>query len=649
MRQNWGGVMNKRLRTLIIMLGDIIMINFAFLFSIFLHDEGTYRFAMIANYSYIFIAVTFMKIFIFNRFSLYSSLWEYASIEELMKIVMAVLVGNVFGIIYITITDLRLYPGIYVVSIIFEIVMIGGNRFSYRVIRRLKQSKSLFRQNDDQHVLIIGSGSTASLIATEIKSHSFKYGHLIGFISDDASKLGQSIAGTKVVGTRHDIVSISIRHKVTDIILAIPTASKDTNRQIIADCKRTGAKVKIVPGIVEVIDGQVSMNAIRNVEIEDLLGRDTVDLNIEEISSYIEGRTILVTGGGGSIGSELCRQIAKFKPSKLIVLDVYENNAYDIQNELSRDYGNQLDLEVLIASVRDRNNIFRIMNEYKPQVVFHAAAHKHVPLMEKSPKEAVKNNVIGTLNMVEAAHENNVDRFVMISTDKAVNPTSVMGATKRLCELIIQSIAKQSRTKFVGVRFGNVLGSNGSVIPLFKKQIELGGPVTVTHRDIIRYFMTIQEASQLVIEAGGMANGGELFILDMGEPVRIYDLAEDLIRLSGLKPNIDIDIQITGLRPGEKLYEELLMSEEGIQNTRHEKIFIGMPSDVSYKIVKANVEKLEEMLIKATNDEIKERLSVLVPTYKPFGQSEIKVSYTVETPALVSEHRNLITANNLLK
>ena len=343
---------------------------------------------------------------------------------------------------------------------------------------------------------------------------------------------------------------------------------------------------------MEVIDGQVSMNAIRNVEIEDLLGRDTIDLNIDEISSYIEGRTILVTGGGGSIGSELCRQIAKFKPSKLIILDIYENNAYDIQNELFRLYGNKLDLEVLIASVRDRSSIFRIISEHKPQVIFHAAAHKHVPLMEKSPKEAVKNNIIGTLNMIEAAHDNNVDRFVMISTDKAVNPTSVMGATKRLCEMLIQSISKQSHTKFVGVRFGNVLGSNGSVIPLFKKQIEFGGPVTITHRDIIRYFMTIQEASQLVIEAGGMANGGELFILDMGEPVRIYDLAEDLIRLSGLKPHVDIDIQITGLRPGEKLFEELLMSEEGIQNTRHEKIFVGTPSDLSFKMVKANVEKI---------------------------------------------------------
>ena len=641
--------MSKKLRTLIIIIGDIFMINFALLFSIYLHNEGTLNLAMIETYAYIFIAITCMKIFVFKWFSLYSSLWAYASIEELMKIVMAVFVGNFLSIIYITVTDFRLFSGVYVISIIFEIALIGGNRFSYRVMRRIKQSKSLFRQNDDQHVLIIGCGSTASLIATEIKTHPSKYGHLVGYISDDSSKYCQLIAGVKVVGNRYDIVSLSQKHNITEIILAIPTASKDTQRQILAECKRTGAKVKIIPGIMEVIDGQVSMNAIRNVEIEDLLGRDPVDLNIVEISSYIEGRAILVTGGGGSIGSELCRQIAKFNPSKLIILDVYENNAYDIQNELYRTYGEQLDLEVLIASVRDRNSIFRIMNEYKPQVVFHAAAHKHVPLMEKSPKEAVKNNIIGTLNMVEAAHENNVDRFVMISTDKAVNPTSVMGATKRLCEMLVQSISKQSHTKFVGVRFGNVLGSNGSVIPLFKKQIECGGPVTITHRDIIRYFMTITEASQLVIEAGGMANGGELFILDMGEPVRIYDLAEDLIRLSGLKPHVDISIQITGLRPGEKLYEELLMTEEGIQNTRHEKIFVGKPSDLSFKMVKSNVEKLEEMLNTASDDEIKERLSVLVPTYKPLGQHEVKVNYGVETLTLAPENISMITANNLLK
>jgi FlaA1/EpsC-like NDP-sugar epimerase len=374
--------------------------------------------------------------------------------------------------------------------------------------------------------------------------------------------------------------------------------------------------VRIIPGIREMIDGQVSLNKIRDVEIDDLLGRDTVNLNVREVIGYIEGKIIMVTGGGGSIGSELCRQIARFNPGKLIILDNYENSAYEIQNELINDYENKLNLDVIIASVRDRDDIFAIVETFHPDVIFHAAAHKHVPLMERSPNEAIKNNVFGTRNVAEAAHEYGVDRFVMVSTDKAVNPTNIMGASKRICEMIVQGLAQQSKTKFTAVRFGNVLGSNGSVVPLFKKQIREGGPVTVTHKEIIRYFMTIPEAAQLVIQSGAIARGGEIFVLDMGQPVRIYDLAVDLIKLSGLKLNEDIEIEIIGLRPGEKLYEELLMDEEGLSETRYEKIRVGRPGEIDYLKLKKTLDELIPILKFSAKNNIVDRVKDIVPTYK---------------------------------
>ncbi|HAS72738.1 MAG TPA: nucleoside-diphosphate sugar epimerase [Clostridiales bacterium UBA8960] len=639
--------MKKVYRKAAVAFWDVILVNLALVLAIFIHNEGRIDIGRLGEYAYLLVAITGIKMIVFKRFQLYSSLWEYASIEELMKVVGAVFVGNVIGVVYSTLTTFDIFFGIYLVSFVFEIALIGGNRFSYRILRRIKQSKSLVRQDDHDNVLIIGCGSTASLIATEIKSNPRQYGHLIGYISDDSTKYGQTIAGVKVLGNRYDILSIAKRHHINEIIVAMTSSSKELTKELLDECKRTGAKVKIMPGITEVIDGKVGMNNIRNVEIEDLLGRDPVNLNNSEIASYIEGKTVMVTGGGGSIGSELCRQIAKFSPSKLIILDIYENNAYDIQNELSREYKDHFKLEVLIASVRDRKAIFRIFEAHKPHVVFHAAAHKHVPLMERSPKEAIKNNVFGTLNVVEASNESQVERFVLISTDKAVNPTNVMGASKRLCEMIVQSMAAQSKTKFVGVRFGNVLGSNGSVIPLFKKQIEEGGPVTVTHKDIIRYFMTIPEASQLVIQAGGMAKGGELFILNMGDPVRIYDLAEDLIRLSGLKPHEDIEILVTGLRPGEKLYEELLMAEEGMQNTNHEKIFIGSPSDINFKILRANLEKMMDLIPLATDEEVKERLTVLVPTYSRLDAPSVKTVQSSEDVIKFKEQKRFIDAQSV--
>ena len=380
-----------------------------------------------------------------------------------------------------------------------------------------------------------------------------------------------------------------------------------------------------MPGVAEMIDGKFHINKIRDVDVEDLLGRESIKLDHEGIADYLEGKVVLVTGGGGSIGSELCRQIAKFDPQKLIIFDIYENNAYEIQNELKRNYP-KLDLITLIGSVRDKARLKKVYTNYNPQVVFHAAAHKHVPLMEDSPSEAIKNNVVGTFNVAKLASEHNVERFVLISTDKAVNPTNVMGATKRMCEMIIQSIDKISKTEFVAVRFGNVLGSNGSVVPLFKRQIASGGPVTLTHKDITRYFMTIPEAAQLVLQAGAYAEGGEIFVLDMGEPVKIYELAENLIKLSGFEPHKDIKIEVTGLRPGEKLYEELLMNEEGLTETRHKKIFIGKPGEFELGDVERKINELLSIAINGSEEKLREKLKEYVTTYKEPEEVNSKVS-----------------------
>lgn len=599
-----------------LLLVDIITINLALFTALYIHFEGQIPSNMMTMYYQSSIILTAAKLLIYRSLGLYDSIWEYASIEELIKVVLVCSLANVIGIVYLLTIGLRMYFGIFIVAFIFEVTLVGYTRFSFRVFRKLRNNGPLTKRNYLKNVLILGCGATGSLIAAEIKNHPGTYGRVIGFIDNDNSKYKKVIGGIKVLGNCNDIFSACSRYSIDEIIIAMPTVDVADMKNILTECKRTEAKVSIMPGVREMIDGHVSMSKIRDVEIEDLLGRKPIDLNIPEISQYIKGRTVMVTGGGGSIGSELCRQIAGLGPSKLIVLDIYENNAYDIQNELRRKYGNRLKLDVIIASVRDRKNIFNIISNELPDVIFHAAAHKHVPLMERSPKEAIKNNVFGTMNVAEAANQYNVERFVMISTDKAVNPTNIMGASKRMCELIIQGLAKQSRTNFVAVRFGNVLGSNGSVVPLFKKQIKEGGPVTVTHKDIERYFMTIPEAVQLVIQAGAIANGGEVFVLDMGEPVRIYDLAYDLIKLSGLKLNEDIEIKITGLRPGEKLYEELLMEDEGLETTGYEKIHIGQPSNLDYSILKKSFKKLEEVISYGTDGELIEIVQRMIPTYK---------------------------------
>ena len=437
--------------------------------------------------------------------------------------------------------------------------------------------------------------------------------HLACVIDDTSSKFGKRLCGVPIVGNRNDIPAMVEKYKISKIIYAIPSAPAAVRKEILDICTTTGCEVQMLPGIFQMVNGEVSVSKLRKVDPQDLLGRDPIKVNLDEIMGYISGKTVMVTGGGGSIGSELCRQIARAKPKQLIIFDIYENNAYEIQMELKRNHP-ELNLEVLIGSVRNTNRLDYVLGKYQPELVFHAAAHKHVPLMEDSPNEAIKNNVFGTYKMAKAAAKYGVKRFVLISTDKAVNPTNIMGASKRLCEMVVQMMNRESETEFVAVRFGNVLGSNGSVIPLFKKQIEAGGPVTVTHPDIIRYFMTIPEAVSLVLQAGYYAKGGEIFVLDMGEPVKIDTMARNLIRLSGYEPDVDIKVQYTGLRPGEKLYEELLMKEEGMQDTANKLIHIGKPIEMDDEQFKEQLDRLE----KACKEEVtnmKDIVSEIVPTY----------------------------------
>jgi FlaA1/EpsC-like NDP-sugar epimerase len=465
--------------------------------------------------------------------------------------------------------------------------------------------------------MLIGAGEAGSVLMREIAdSRYLDNSKVVAIIDDDPKKVGKFIRGVKVVGNRNNIKEYARYYDVDEIIFAIPSASTKTKREILNICKETSCNLKIVPGVYQMMDGEVNVSDIRNVDVTDLLGRDPIKVDLESIMGYISGKTVLVTGGGGSIGSELCRQLVKHGLERLIIFDIYENNAYDIQQELRRDYP-QADVVTLIGSVRNESRLEWVFDTYKPDIVYHAAAHKHVPLMEDSPNEAVKNNVIGTLNVARMADKYHVKRFVMISTDKAVNPTNVMGATKRICEMIIQYYNEISATEFVAVRFGNVLGSNGSVIPLFKKQIAEGGPVTVTHPDIIRYFMTIPEAVSLVIQAGAYAKGGEIFILDMGEPVKIDDLAKNLIRLSGYTLGVDMEIKYTGLRPGEKLYEELLMDEEGLQDTANKLIHIGKPIEFDKDGFEEKLEKIKEVAYSESQADVRKYIKELVPTYRP--------------------------------
>jgi len=601
-------------RKTILFFMDVLLINISAAAALFIRFD----FDISSTYTYItptnVIIYTAVVTATFYLFSAYKSLWRYASIEEMIAMVAASITAMLVIFVGFDRHMPQLPNGFYVINALGLMFFSGGARFAYRAVRRIK-NKIFFRRAKTR-VLIIGAGKAGFLVTRELFMNPEMDKLAVGIIDDDPEKHGRKMLGVPVLGGREDIARITEKLEVDEILIAMPSVSKQELRKLIDICKETRCRLKTLPGVYELIGGHVDIKQIKDVEIEDLLGRDPVKVDIEKMAGYLTGKTVLVTGGGGSIGSELCRQIAPFGPSRLIILDVYENNAYEIQQELTRQHGNRLNLETIIASVRDENRVRSLFAEYRPEVVFHAAAHKHVPLMEKSPLEAVKNNIFGTLNVAKAADEYGVQKFVLISTDKAVNPTNIMGASKRVCEMIVQSLGRKSSTEFVGVRFGNVLGSNGSVIPLFKKQIAEGGPVTVTHPDIIRYFMTIPEAVQLVIQAGAMAKGGEIFVLDMGEPVRIADLARDLIKLSGFEPGVDMDIEYTGLRPGEKLYEELLMAEEGLMDTCHEKIFVGRPLELDMERLTKELDVLRSISEKEETAVLEFIMKKLVPTYR---------------------------------
>lgn len=607
----------KTSRKYLMVLMDIFLINLSYIFAYYLRFNFAIPARELEIYKNNAIIITVIYLIVFYFFKLYRSLWRYASIGEFIQAIEACITASLLSIVYGFTLGARLPVSVNLIAGLITILFVGGFRMSERIIYRYLDLKAKAGKSSPKRVLVIGAGKAGTIIVKEMKLAREVNYLPVAFVDDDKYKLGTYIAGIKVMGTREDILDLSKKLQVDEILIAIAALDMKTKREIIDICKETGCKVKLIPGIYEIIDGRVTLGKFREVKFEDLLGREPVKLDMEGISDYIKGRTIMVTGGGGSIGSELCRQIIKFQPKELIVLDNYENNSYVLQQEFKRN-GVGADIKYVITSVRDEKKLDSVFNKYRPEIVFHAAAHKHVPLMEENPSEAIKNNIFGTLNAALCSDKYKVKRFVMISTDKAVNPTNIMGATKRVCEMIVQSIDKRSETQFVAVRFGNVLGSNGSVVPVFIEQIKKGGPVTVTHKDINRFFMTIPEAAQLVLQAGVYAKGGEIFVLDMENPVKIYDLACDLIRLSGYIPNEDIKIEFVGLRPGEKLYEEVLTEEEGLNETAHKKIFIGRPTFDDFDTLMVKINEFREIVEEDDREKIISKLEEIVPTYTRF-------------------------------
>ena len=602
--------MNKTLKTTLLIFLDIVFVLLSYVLPLF-REDILYCFAN--NYYFILGGIALTVLLNFS-FKLYSGLLNYVGVIDAIKIAVSAVIALFYNLIAAVVSK-ELTVEWAMISTMVAYVCVFITRFYPRAVGYMKAYGKRREEIDSRtRLMIIGAGSAGSILIREMKNSVKSTMLPVCVLDDDPNKIGKYINGVKVVGRSGEVEYYAKKYGVQEIIIAMPSASKKVVSRLISVCQRTQCKIKTVPGIFQLASGQVSVSDIKNVSIDDLLGREQVEVNLNEIMGYIEGKTVLVTGGGGSIGSELCRQIARHNPEQLIVVDIYENNAYDIQQELLRHIPN-LNLKVLIASVRDETKINSLFDKYRPHIVFHAAAHKHVPLMEDSPNEAVKNNVGGTFNVADAAGRYNAEKFILISTDKAVNPTNIMGATKRICEMIIQTMDKKYDTEYVAVRFGNVLGSNGSVIPLFKRQIREGGPVTVTHKDIVRYFMTIPEAVSLVLQAGAYAKGGEIFVLDMGEPVRIYDLAVNMIKLSGFEPHTDIEIKITGLRPGEKLYEERLMEEEGLERTENKMISIGKPLEIDEKHLFSKIKRLEMEAIEET-DKMKELVHELVPSYK---------------------------------
>lgn len=598
---------------------DIVAIIAASALGLLMRFDLSYKMLMISNpiwveniWRYLPINLI-LTIAIFYGFHLYQSLWSYAGATEMASTVSACIIASIvqaIGMILLGYRMPRSYYFLYAFCLLGLVVM---SRFAYRLFRAFVEKRTAKAVN--RNVMVIGAGEAGNSLIREMNTSKYIKKNVMCVIDDDKSKIGNYIHGVKVVGSRDDILEYAAQYDIDEIIVALPSLSKKEQKEILDICKETKCELKTLPGIYQLVNGEVNVSQLRRVDVVDLLGRDPIEVDLDSIMNYVNGKVVLVTGGGGSIGSELCRQISTKNPKQLIIVDIYENSAYDIQQELKLK-NPELNLKVLIASVRNTKRMDDIFREYHPDIVYHAAAHKHVPLMEDSPNEAIKNNVMGTWKTAQAAVDNGVKKFVMISTDKAVNPTNIMGATKRICEMIVQAYNGRGKTDFVAVRFGNVLGSNGSVIPLFKKQIAAGGPVTVTDPEIIRFFMTIPEAVSLVLQAGAYAKGGEIFILDMGEPVKILDLAKNLIRLSGYVPGEDIEIKFTGLRPGEKLYEELLMEEEGMQDTANRLIHIGKPIEFDEAEF---FEKLEELKEESRNEDVDVRAWIkdLVPTYQP--------------------------------
>lgn len=551
-------------------------------------------------------------ILLFVVMKLYRSVWSFASVHEFVLVFGACMLSTAFQALGMQFLVLDIPRSYYIFYFFFLLMTTSVTRFSYRALRLIRQGFS--QTNEDiLNTMVIGAGEAGSMIIHELKYSRQLNRRVMCIIDDNPSKKGKYLHGVPIVGNKDTIIENVKKYKINEIVLAIPSATQKVTREILRICNTTECKLKVLPGMYQFITEEVSVSKLREVSIEDLLGREAINIDLDSVTGYVMGKTVLVTGGGGSIGSELCRQIAKYNPKCLIIFDIYENNAYEIQQELKKKYP-LLHLEVLIGSVRNTKRIESVMELYRPDIVYHAAAHKHVPLMEDSPNEAIKNNVFGTYKTARAADKFGVKKFVLISTDKAVNPTNIMGASKRMCEMVIQTFSRYSKTEYVAVRFGNVLGSNGSVIPLFKKQMAAGGPVTVTHPDIIRYFMTIPEAVSLVLQAGAFAKGGEIFVLDMGEPVKIADLAKNLIRLSGYTLGVDMEIKYTGLRPGEKLFEELLTNEEGLQKTQNELIYIGKPLEFDEVHFLSELKKLEQAAIDERFD-VKQIVAGIVPTY----------------------------------
>lgn len=573
------------------------------------------------SFEHLLIPNILLTLLFFAIWKLYKSVWRYASVNELINIIAANVCATAAQLIYIYASGNHM-PRSYSFLYCFTLILLTGViRFGYRILRILSNKRfSLAGRKIWSNAMVIGAGAAGDMLLKEIESSNYLQLTAKCIIDDQPGCHGKLLRGVPIVGGRDKILEAVRLYNIDEIIFAIPSADPQTKKEILEICKESGCKMRMLPGVYQLINGDVSVSKLKQVEIEDLLGREPVQINTEEVLNYVRGKTILVTGGGGSIGSELCRQIASHDPKQLVILDIYENNAYQIQQELIRKFPG-LNLQVLIGSVRNTNRVNEVFESYRPDIVYHAAAHKHVPLMETSPNEAVKNNVMGTYRVAVAADRYGVERFVMISTDKAVNPTNVMGATKRICEMIIQMMNQRSKTNYVAVRFGNVLGSNGSVIPLFKQQIAEGGPVTVTDPEIIRYFMTIPEAVSLVLQAGAYAKGGEIFVLDMGEPVKILDLAVNLIKLSGFRPGEDIEIRFTGLRPGEKMYEELLLREEGLKKTANKMIYIGKPIEFDTVVFEKQLEKLISDA-REESAEIRRDIKEIVGTYREEGIPE---------------------------